>query len=151
MAEERYAQTAWDLYVITSLFTLITIDSHFCSQGKTLTMLALILATKLDLPVDYSRSTLIGTWSSNFVYLTLRQALVVPPSVLSNWEKQIQDHVVDGSITYCVYYGAGRSMSASELKQYDVVITTYQTVVQERGIVKGDSQPTKKKKMTERI
>lgn len=29
--------------------------------GKTLTMLALVLATKLDIPVDHSNATLIGT------------------------------------------------------------------------------------------
>ncbi|KAI0940604.1 hypothetical protein AcW1_003757 [Taiwanofungus camphoratus] len=100
--------------------------------GKTLTMLALILATKADIPPDYSRSTLI----------------VVPLSVLSNWEKQIQDHVREGVLTSCVYYGATRSMTPEELKKYDVVITTYQTVTKEHGDV-GD-EPVKKKKKVQR-
>jgi SWI/SNF-related matrix-associated actin-dependent regulator of chromatin subfamily A3 len=54
---------------------------------------------------------------------------VVPLSVLSNWEKQIQDHCMPGTLSYAVYYGATRSMSAKELQKYDVIVTTYQTVV----------------------
>lgn len=96
-------------------------------------MLALILATKTDVPVDHSRTTLI----------------VVPLSVLSNWEKQIEDHVKHGALTHCVYYGAGRNMSPEQLKKYDVVITTYQIVAKEHG-ESGASGPSQKKQKTER-
>ncbi|OSX66693.1 hypothetical protein POSPLADRAFT_1131555, partial [Postia placenta MAD-698-R-SB12] len=85
--------------------------------GKTLTMLALVIATKADIPTEFSKSTLI----------------VAPLSILSNWEKQIQDHIQEGALTYCVYYGASRSMTPEELKNYDIVITTYQTVAGEHG------------------
>ena len=102
-------------------------------QGKTLTMLALILATKTDVPVDHSRATLI----------------VVPLSVLSNWEKQIADHVKDGALTHCVYYGSGRNMSPEQLRKYDIVITTYQTVAKEHSD-SGLSGPSQKKQKTER-
>ncbi|KAM6502461.1 SNF2 family N-terminal domain containing protein, partial [Amanita muscaria] len=80
--------------------------------GKTLTMLALILATKKDIPPDYSTTTLI----------------ISPLSVLSNWEQQIKDHCAPGSLRYVVYYGANRSLPPQELTKYDAVITTYQTV-----------------------
>ncbi|KAF8633364.1 hypothetical protein AX17_004535 [Amanita inopinata Kibby_2008] len=80
--------------------------------GKTLTMLALIIATRSDIPPDYSRTTLI----------------VSPLSVLSNWEKQIEDHCAPDALKYIVYYGANRSLTSQELTKYDVVITTYQTV-----------------------
>ncbi|TFY52347.1 hypothetical protein EVJ58_g10068 [Rhodofomes roseus] len=102
--------------------------------GKTLTMLALILATKSDIPPDFSRTTLI----------------VVPLSILSNWEKQIEDHVQPGALTSCVYYGATRSMTPEDLKKYDVVITTYQTVTKEHGdtlVTAGGEGATKKKKI----
>ncbi|KAI0074381.1 hypothetical protein K474DRAFT_1626028 [Panus rudis PR-1116 ss-1] len=102
--------------------------------GKTLTMLALILATKSDVPTDFARTTLI----------------VVPLSILSNWEKQIEDHVKPGALTYCVYYGSGRNLSAAELKKYDVVITTYQTVVGEHApSSRGEDGPSKKKQKTQ--
>ncbi|KAI0334969.1 hypothetical protein GY45DRAFT_967409 [Cubamyces sp. BRFM 1775] len=101
--------------------------------GKTLTMLALVLATKSDTPVDHSNSTLI----------------VVPLSVMSNWEKQIEDHVQPGALTHCVYYGKNRSMTPAELKKFDVVITTYQTVALEHDLgatTKGGAPAAKKRK-----
>ncbi|KAL5507134.1 ARC19 [Sanghuangporus vaninii] len=100
--------------------------------GKTLTMLALILATKSDVPSDYSRATLI----------------VVPLSLISNWEGQINEHCKEGALSYHVYYGAGRSVNPSQLKKYDVVITTYQVVVSEHtgGARNGSSGPSKRQK-----
>ena len=94
-------------------------------------MLSLILATKSDVPKGFSRSTLI----------------VVPLSVLSNWEKQIEDHVKPNALSYCVYYGTGRNMDAEALREYDVVITTYQTVVGEHsGAPSGKSEAPSRKK-----
>ncbi|KAG1816100.1 SNF2 family N-terminal domain-containing protein, partial [Suillus subaureus] len=104
--------------------------------GKTLSMLALILATKKDVPTDHSKSTLI----------------VVPLSVISNWEKQIEEHCVRGAISSCTYHGATRDMTPQQLSQYDIVITTYQTVTGESDIsaaMVGDG-PSKKKKKVER-
>ncbi|KAL5485063.1 ARC19 [Sanghuangporus weigelae] len=100
--------------------------------GKTLTMLALILATKSDVPSDYSRATLI----------------VVPLSLISNWEGQINEHCKESALSYHVYYGAGRSVNPSQLKKYDVVITTYQVVVSEHtgGARNGSSGPSKRQK-----
>ncbi|KAF7376249.1 DNA repair protein rad5 [Mycena sanguinolenta] len=98
--------------------------------GKTLTMLALILATKADVPKGFSNSTLI----------------VAPLSVLSNWEKQIHDHCVPGALTSYVYYGTKRDIDTDELQKYDVVITTYQSIASDDK----DSAPSKKKKKVEK-
>ncbi|TDL17295.1 hypothetical protein BD410DRAFT_794458 [Rickenella mellea] len=102
--------------------------------GKTLTMLALILATKSDIPPDYSRSTL----------------LVSPLSVLSNWESQIKDHCTRGALTYYIYYGNARSIAPDELKKFDVVITTYQVVTKEYSdalpTLTANSGPSQKKR-----
>lgn len=98
--------------------------------GKTLTMLALILSTKSDVPRDFSKCTLI----------------VTPLSVLSNWEKQVEDHCAPGSLTMCVYYGNTRSMSPEELQKYDMVITTYQTVAGEHSDASKGGLSKKKKK-----
>ncbi|KAH9942327.1 SNF2 family N-terminal domain-containing protein [Epithele typhae] len=99
--------------------------------GKTLTMLALILATKQDVPSDHSNATLI----------------VVPLSVMSNWEKQIEDHCQPGVLTSCVYYGKTRDMAPEELNRYEVVITTYQTVVQDHEMALASATSHAKKKM----
>ncbi|KAJ7287410.1 SNF2 family N-terminal domain-containing protein [Mycena rebaudengoi] len=101
--------------------------------GKTLTMLALILTTKTDVSPGFSNSTLI----------------VAPLSVISNWEKQIDDHCAPGTLSYYVYYGTKRGLSPKELTKYDVVITTYQVVAGEHD-EKDSSGPSKKKKKVDR-
>ncbi|KAJ7072219.1 SNF2 family N-terminal domain-containing protein [Mycena amicta] len=98
--------------------------------GKTLTMLALILATKKDILKDFSNSTLV----------------VAPLSVLSNWEKQIEDHCVLGALSFYVYYGPKRDITAAELQRYDVVITTYQVIASEHDEQAGGGHAKKKKK-----
>lgn len=45
--------------------------------------------------------------------------LVCPLSVLGNWEKQIKDHVVEGNLKWCIYYGNDK-VSAAKLADYDV-------------------------------
>ena len=126
-------------------------------QGKTLTMLALVLATKSDVPPDFSNTTLIGAFVlfRSSARHTLQSCIqpVVPLSILSNWEKQIEDHVQPGALTSCVYYGATRAMTTEDLKKYDVVITTYQTVTNEHADAAatsaGDDGSTKKKRKTQ--
>ena len=67
---------------------------------------------------------------------------------MSNWEKQIQDHIKPGALTYCVYYGTGRNMSAAELQKYDIVITTYQSVTREHETAGGAAVTGNKKRKT---
>ena len=78
--------------------------------------------------------------------------VVVPLSIMSNWEKQIEDHVRPGALTSYVYYGKTRSMHPAELKNYDVVITTYQTVPQEHdlSVVGKGGAPAAKKQKTDK-
>ncbi|KAJ2925137.1 hypothetical protein H1R20_g11960, partial [Candolleomyces eurysporus] len=104
--------------------------------GKTLTMIALVVATKKEKTPGFSRATLI----------------VAPVSILSNWEKQILDHCVRGKVSTYLYYGNNRSISAEELQRYDIVITTYQTIAGEHTQSEGSSAagPSRKKKKVER-
>ncbi|KAH8828492.1 SNF2 family N-terminal domain-containing protein [Flagelloscypha sp. PMI_526] len=100
--------------------------------GKTLTMISVILATLKDKPArGFSNATLI----------------VCPLSILSNWEKQIQDHVVEGQLKYCIYHGTGRNLSTSDVSKYDVIVTTFQTVAGEINEPAQGEPSTKKKKM----
>lgn len=48
---------------------------------------------------------------------------------MSNWETQIADHFDRDSLTYHVYYGTGRNATAEYMQRFDVVLTTYQTVM----------------------
>jgi len=106
-------------------------------------MIALIIATKNDISPGYSKSTLIGLSIVMAFQLWLKCDSVVPLSVLSNWEKQIQDHCIPDTLSYAVYYGATRGMSAKELRKYDVIVTTYQTVV---GDNNGSEEASGKKR-----
>ncbi|ORY32870.1 SNF2 family N-terminal domain-domain-containing protein [Naematelia encephala] len=102
--------------------------------GKTLSTLALILATKGEkIQQGNSKATLI----------------VCPLSVLSNWEKQIRDHVTPGQLTYYVYHGASRGVTPASLSSYDVVITTYQMVAADgAGVIPATkASPAKSKKV----
>ncbi|KAK0485859.1 SNF2 family N-terminal domain-containing protein [Armillaria novae-zelandiae] len=104
------------------------------AMGKTLTMIALVLVTGHDRPAHFSNSTLI----------------VVPLSVLSNWEKQIQDHCAPGALTVCVYYGQNRSIGPQELAGHDIVLTTYQTVASEHSDTAPSDGISKKKRKVEK-
>ncbi|GMK54505.1 hypothetical protein CspeluHIS016_0110910 [Cutaneotrichosporon spelunceum] len=84
--------------------------------GKTLTTLALVLATRnQEVTKGSTKTTLI----------------VCPLSVLSNWEKQITEHVVDGKLRFYVYHGANKGVTLATLAKHDVVLTTYQTIAAE--------------------
>ena len=109
-------------------------------------MIALILATKNDVPSDYCNSTLIGGCVfPDALYVMANFHAVVPLSVLSNWEKQIQDHCVPNTLSYAMYYGPGRDLSAKDLQKYDVVVTTYQTVIGENS-GHGDETANKRRR-----
>ena len=69
--------------------------------------------------------------------------------MLSNWEKQIEEHCTPGTLSSCIYYGSSRGLSAAELQKYDIVITTYQTVTGEHDDVPAGG-PAKKKKRTDK-
>ncbi|WVF71338.1 hypothetical protein IAT40_006141 [Kwoniella sp. CBS 6097] len=102
--------------------------------GKTLTALSLVLATKKD-PAT-------GKSSSNATLI------VCPLSVLSNWEKQIQDHVAPGQLTCYTYHGASKGVTPKTLEQFDVVLTTYPAVAADAPTApsKSGKSPIKDKK-----
>jgi len=55
--------------------------------------------------------------------------LVVAPTVaLMQWKSEIEVHTNNG-LSVCLFYGANRSVTAKELKNYDVVLTTCTTLL----------------------
>ncbi|KAL3568940.1 hypothetical protein D5086_028830 [Populus alba] len=62
--------------------------------------------------------------------LVAKKTLVVCPSaVCSTWENQLQEHTQKGSLKLYKYYGDNRTKDAEELMKYDIVLTTYSTLV----------------------
>lgn len=82
---------------------------------------------------------------SSKIKIIEKENIVAPLSVLSNWEKQIEEHCTPGTLSSCVYYGSSRGLSAAELQKYDIVITTYQTVSGEHDGASAGA-PAKKKR-----
>lgn len=96
--------------------------------GKTLEMIALMVA---------------GNAKSGAAGST---PIVCPLSVMSNWTDQIARHVRDDhALRVYTYHGAGRisSMKAADFAEYDVVITTYQTLASDwmPRVKAGSKQP----------
>ncbi|KAI7841955.1 hypothetical protein COHA_004482 [Chlorella ohadii] len=62
--------------------------------------------------------------------------IVCPLSVVSNWQMQIEEHTA-GNLSVCVYHGPDRDKRVSVLSQYDVVLTTYNTLAAEASAKNG--------------
>lgn len=95
--------------------------------GKTLSILALIAATKSDAARFRQERP-----DDDDVDRNARGTLIIcPKSVLSNWQEQIIQHTVPKSITVYAYHGSNRMQDTSKLSRYDVVLTSYNTAAAE--------------------
>ncbi|GAA0184169.1 hypothetical protein LIER_31458 [Lithospermum erythrorhizon] len=126
-------------------------------MGKTLTLLSLIATDKCGWPSSSSVNTWADrepvVWTGNKFkkeqtkrrrirgYSPIegplsgssrsRPTLIVcPATVLSAWVKQLEDHVRRGSLRAYMYHGV-RTKDVNEIKNYDIVLTTYFTVASE--------------------
>ncbi|PTB69763.1 hypothetical protein BBK36DRAFT_1188398 [Trichoderma citrinoviride] len=94
--------------------------------GKTLSMISLIAT---DLLVNRNDpNSLIGAHAEKSSGRTL---IVVPPPLLDSWEEQLKQHVFPSSIPWRRHHGKSRLADASDLEDYLVVLTTYQTISSE--------------------
>lgn len=59
---------------------------------------------------------------------------------MNNWVSQVKEHLEEGAISYYVFHGPYRTTDIDELRKYDLVITTYSTILSElsgRGSKRG--------------
>ncbi|KAI1352030.1 SNF2 family N-terminal domain-containing protein [Xylaria sp. FL0043] len=87
--------------------------------GKTLSILSLICRSldAMDTPIASSQKE------------APRATLVVTPkSTIPGWEKQIQTHIREGQISLIIYHGQGRQKEFQKSMNYDIVLTTYETL-----------------------
>lgn len=83
--------------------------------GKTLTALALVAgsaSTVSSHAKSPERTTLIITLLSN----------------VTTWEEEIEKHFQPDSIKFFVYHGPGRTKCGANIKSFDIILTTYDTV-----------------------
>nr|KAK5448698.1 hypothetical protein LTR18_001786 [Exophiala xenobiotica] len=102
--------------------------------GKTIQSIALILTnprpspeelekTKRKLPEGIGKGTLV----------------VAPLALIKQWEGEMKDRIEkDHALNICVHHGPGRTKNYKDLRKYDVVITTYQTLSSEHAGSEGN-------------
>lgn len=89
--------------------------------GKTLTLLSLIAFDKMQMKSGKKRSR-------SSVVETNGTLIVCPPSVISTWITQLEEHTNRGALKAYMYYGDRRTKDVEELRKYDIVLTTYATL-----------------------
>lgn len=99
--------------------------------GKTVQSVALMLTNTrppLDAKPEFPKQKLPGKEVS-------KSTLVVAPlALIKQWEDEIKTKVSRShAMRVLIHHGPNRTKSAAELKKYDVVITTYQTLTSEHG------------------
>lgn len=100
--------------------------------GKTLSILSLVLSSVEQAQAWAGRTPRHGLIRSNpGIRNTKTTLLVVPLSAVNNWVSQVQEHLEPDSLTFNVFHGQTRLTDVEELSKFDLVITTYSTVLSE--------------------
>nr|AAM48446.1 RE70645p [Drosophila melanogaster]AAV36858.1 RE74565p [Drosophila melanogaster] len=116
--------------------------------GKTLTMISSVLACKNGQEMsegkdessdsdseddkNKKRKSVTG-WKSKGRKDTRRGGTLVvcPASLLRQWESEVESKVSRQKLTVCVHHGNNRETKGKYLRDYDIVVTTYQIVARE--------------------
>ncbi|OQE46384.1 hypothetical protein PENCOP_c001G03106 [Penicillium coprophilum] len=119
--------------------------------GKTLSILSLITSS-LGLASNWTEMAPdpVLVRRNPGIRNTRTTLLVVPLSAVSNWVTQIKDHLKPRSISYYIFHGPSRITDLDELCEYDIIITTYSTILSEisgRGAKSGKLSPLTKMNM----
>lgn len=98
--------------------------------GKTLSILSLIVDSLGDAK-RFERFEPPRTPQKLLITNLKSTLLVCPLSTVANWEEQIKLHMKPGAINYYIYHGQNRPDDVTDLKGFDMVITSYQTLAAE--------------------
>lgn len=102
--------------------------------GKTIQSIALILMNPKPSASDTDAAEKSNNRRSLSANLDKGTLVVAPLALIKQWEGEIRDRVEDThALRVCVHHGPQRAKTFKELKKYDVVITTYHTLVSEHG------------------
>ncbi|PYH80229.1 hypothetical protein BO82DRAFT_433433 [Aspergillus uvarum CBS 121591] len=117
--------------------------------GKTLSLLSLLCCSLdaidcLQPSPDSPRATLIITpKTSKLKYFMAYNELGLTHKAIPGWEKQIKTHIKYNRLRYFIYHGANRGkVKPSLVREYDIVITTYETIRQDWRTKDGLSTET---------
>ncbi|PKS05051.1 hypothetical protein jhhlp_008418 [Lomentospora prolificans] len=95
--------------------------------GKTLQSISLILTNQRPSKEDKA-------WKKAYTGVEKTTLVVAPLALIRQWEAEIKEKVAKThKLKVYVHHGPQRTKSFKELALYDVVVTTYQTLVSEHG------------------
>nr|POE85401.1 putative swi/snf-related matrix-associated actin-dependent regulator [Quercus suber] len=98
--------------------------------GKTLSILSLIAATQ-DAAMAFDKAGVDPQLPESVERCAKTTLIVCPKSVMSNWTQQITAHVKRDTFQVYSYHGSSRITDIDTLAQYDIILTTYNTVAAE--------------------
>lgn len=67
----------------------------------------------------------------------LRTLIILPASLLLQWESEIKSKFTENTFKYFIYHGDARKRFAYNMSDYDIVFTTYEIVSREIELVEG--------------
>uniref|UniRef100_A0A0K2SVL4 Transcription termination factor 2 n=1 Tax=Lepeophtheirus salmonis TaxID=72036 RepID=A0A0K2SVL4_LEPSM len=116
--------------------------------GKTLTMISLVLKSN-ELIKLQKKSEEDEEWLGTKEGLIRSKGTLVvcPASLISQWENEVKKKIKSDSLNILVYHGASRGQSARSLSRYDLVITTYHTIMNDMKGALGESSKGKLEEM----
>ncbi|KAJ5704063.1 hypothetical protein N7493_011201 [Penicillium malachiteum] len=95
--------------------------------GKTLTMIALIASDRSKRPNGRFNHGRLLPQNCKPTNATL---IVVPSSLLQQWQTQLQDHV-NREVCWTIHHGQNKLHSRNQIDQYKIILTSYQTLASE--------------------
>ncbi|KAL1497383.1 hypothetical protein ABEB36_008363 [Hypothenemus hampei] len=97
--------------------------------GKTLTMISLIVKSKID---EQSNSEEETEKPNKFIGKNKKydggSLIICPASLINQWSGEIENRLKRGLVSYYLYHGPKRETNVRRLIEYDIVITTYSIV-----------------------
>ncbi|KAJ6096505.1 hypothetical protein N7486_007251 [Penicillium sp. IBT 16267x] len=116
--------------------------------GKTLSILSLVLSS-LSAARKWENAPPADGLARQYpgIRNTRTTLLVAPLSAVKNWTMQVEEHLKAESLKVYVFHGSGRVTDLKELASYDLIITTYSTVLSELSSRVGRDSPFRKMNM----
>jgi transcription termination factor 2 len=114
--------------------------------GKTLTMIALVLKAKEEIEnegvseEDADEENENSWYSEKQTYEKGGTLVICPASLLNQWEGEVKKRVKQNVIDLEVYHGISRESRPRRLARRDMVVTTYNIVRSEGGVVSGQKK-----------
>ena len=109
--------------------------------GKTIQSVALILTNPLPSKEELEKEREKDKKNANAIPMNCTKStlVVAPLALIKQWESEINTKVeASHKLKVLVHHGPSRTKSSLELKKYDIVITTYQTLTSEHASSSSD-------------